>query len=125
MIWGSRGCHEMGKCPDCREIGPDSSPADGKLRAIECVNALHAHSQICAKMPHVGIAPTTLTHAAWTITKLTKWVEGETAPHFYRLKTARRTDPTGRCEDFALYPLHPKGGVFPFVCKSSKRNLFN
>ena len=59
---------EMGKRPDFRGIDPGSIHTDGKLRAIECVNALRAHSRIFAKMPPVGIEPATLTHAAQTIT---------------------------------------------------------
>ena len=39
----------MGNGPDLRAAGPGSGPAGGKLRAIECANALHAHAHICAK----------------------------------------------------------------------------
>ena len=49
---------EMGTCPGCRAIDPGSSPEDGKLRASEFVNALRAHSHICAKIPPVGLEPT-------------------------------------------------------------------
>ena len=62
----------MGKRPDCRAVGPGSGPTEGEFRASQCVIALHAHSHICAKIPPVGLEPTTLTHAAQTITHLTK-----------------------------------------------------
>ena len=70
---------EMGTCPGCRAIDPGSSPEDGKLRASEFVNALHAHSHDCAKMPSLGVEPATITPAAQTITQLTKWYGGAAA----------------------------------------------
>ena len=62
---------EMGNRPDCREVGPGSIPTEGKLRAIECVNALHAHTY-AIKCPHVGLEPETHALVSQTLTPLAK-----------------------------------------------------
>ena len=78
-IWGESWMSQltgfqMRKFPDCREIGSGSSTTEGEFCASECVDALHAHAHICAKMPPVGLEPATLAPAAQTLTRLTKMV---------------------------------------------------
>ena len=51
-------------------------------------------------MPHVGLEPTALTHAAQTVTQLTKWTTGFADREMFN------------------FPTRLRQREFPFVCKS-------
>ena len=76
----------MGEFSDRMAVGPCSIPTEGELRAGECVDALHSHPHIRAKMPPVGLGPTTLAPAAQTFTQYKKWTMGGKRSAFTVLK---------------------------------------